>query len=161
MYSLIKGYKTAVTNYLALLVLIILNSLPAYSQIKDSGDYMVIDLGYSSTVIKKTKIDSGCVTKNIDQSPEFPGGNENLYLFFRENLVMPEIYRVKDQHGIAWVEFSVDSNGKVTPIPGSIMLPLQPYQNALIAVLNKMPRWKPAQYKGKPVYSRMQLPIAY
>jgi len=100
------------------------------------------------------------VYHNVDISPEFIGGQDNLLEFISKNIQLS-----KASEGISkvLVSFIVDSNGKVR-IPcilqqkGSPLLANEDY-NSIISIFNSLPNWQPALHKAKKVYALYTMPI--
>ncbi len=101
------------------------------------------------------KIDStNVVWVKFDVDPEFPGGNRALDAYWKNNF-RPQKFKAE---GEGKVEFTINANGTISNI--FIAKALSPEADrAAIDAISKMPRWKPAVYKGQP--TNAQYSISY
>ena len=85
----------------------------------------------------------------LDSEAEFPGGLRALQWYWQQNF---RCRRCGKTTGEGKIEFTITEDGSIRDI--QIKQPLSPATDeaARIAVV-KMPRWKPAYYKGKPITS--------
>jgi len=90
--------------------------------------------------------------------PEFPGGEEAMAKFIRENLKYPS-----DQteiQGSVYVQFIVHADGSITDI--STLKSLNtPLDEEAMRVISIMPKWTPGAQGGKLVAVRYQIPIYF
>jgi periplasmic protein TonB len=85
----------------------------------------------------------------IEQLPEFPGGQSEMFKFILKNLKVQNIENSLCTSRI-FIQFTVKSNGKVENpniIKGAEFCPN--LRNELINVINKMPKWKAGKFDGK------------
>ncbi len=94
------------------------------------------------------------------RSIEFPGGKEALMTFMKENLVFPEDLKELDISGIVYVSFVVDTNGAVKDIK-ILRSPHPELSKLVIAMIKKMPRWKPAKVHNIISESKANLPVKF
>ena len=77
-------------------------------------------------------------------SPSFPGGDEALYKFIEENLIIPQEAREKELEGRVFVQFVIDTDGSVTnprvlrDIGGGC-------GDEALRVVRLMPKWTPGR----------------
>lgn len=96
----------------------------------------------------------------LDVEAEFPGGMKALYKFIAENIKYPEESRNNNVEGKVFVQFTVSDLGNV--IDAKVLKGLNSELNAeSLRVINKMPKWKPAEQHGAPVSSVFTLPISF
>lgn len=87
---------------------------------------------------------------SFDQEPTFPGGIEALLTFFSKNFKEPDAVKSSKVSGSVIVKFIVAKDGSVLKptlekgIGGGV-------DEEMLRVTKLMPKWKPAQIKGKPV----------
>jgi protein TonB len=95
----------------------------------------------------------------VDDYAEFPGGTGYLMKFIQENLVYPEGYGEIDAIGKVYVKFVVSKSGMCSDF--KILRGIQDsnLERAVIEMLKKMPKWKPAKINGKEVGSFYMLPV--
>lgn len=93
-------------------------------------------------------------------NPEFPGGNDSLNAFIKQNLQYPKSAKEQGIEGTAWVRFIVEKDGSVTLL--SINKDLNEELAAeAIRLVNMMPKWKPGMEGPKPVRVLYTLPIVF
>jgi periplasmic protein TonB len=95
----------------------------------------------------------------VQREPEFPGGQEAWLNFLRKNLIPPAELEPGEKKTVA-IRFSVSADGAVTDFEvlqssGKI------YDNEVIRVLKKMPKWKPAIQDGLPVARAFTQPVSF
>ncbi len=89
----------------------------------------------------------------VDKMPEFPG---NLSAWIGKNIQLPKYGYPAS--GTVYVSFVVSKTGEVTKVKISKSLDPE-YDQAAMAVVKKMPKWKPGEQFGKPVAVNYHLPI--
>lgn len=93
------------------------------------------------------------------KEPEFPGGPDAWLNFLRKNLFAPSELQPGETKTVA-IRFDVSEEGLVTNFhvvksAGSI------FDNEVIRVLKKMPKWKPAIQNGQPVSRAFTQPVTF
>jgi len=84
------------------------------------------------------------VYQNVDQMPEFPGGDAALFKFMSENVRYPATAHEKSIQGKVLVSFVVDKTGKV--VDPKIVRGVDPsLDKEAIRVVQLMPLWKPGK----------------
>ncbi len=91
-------------------------------------------------------------------SASFPGGQDSLINFIKGNLKFPHVDGPIS--GKVFVQFIVNTDGSITDLKVLKGLCEQCDKNALEA-LSKMPKWTPAKKDGKPVKSRVIIPVNF
>jgi len=95
-----------------------------------------------------------------EQMPEYPGGDEALIKFIRENLKYPASAAQAGVEGRVTVRFVVDKKGNVTD--ATVIRGLnQACDDEAMRIINLMPRWKPGKQDGEKVAVYFVLPIVY
>lgn len=93
-----------------------------------------------------------------DGAPKFPGGNPQRYI--AENLRYPAEAIEKGIEGKVYVQFVIDTAGKVTT--PKVVRGIHPLLDAeAIRLINEMPDWMPGQVNGKPVNGSFFLPVNF
>ncbi|HET9055709.1 MAG TPA: TonB family protein [Chitinophagaceae bacterium] len=95
----------------------------------------------------------------VDIPPTYPGGIEALQNFLRRNLRTPDELE-SGQIASVKIKFVINANGElhdyqVTQSAGGN------FDNEVIRVLKKMPRWTPGKYKGVPVSVYYVIPVKF
>ncbi|UMY66718.1 MULTISPECIES: energy transducer TonB [unclassified Flavobacterium] len=91
-----------------------------------------------------------------ESTPEFPGGTKAFYDFVRKNFRIPE---EADTLSVKlFVTFVVEKDGSTTDVrvKGS---PLASLDQAVLDLLAKSPKWKPAKQNGRPVRVQYAFPL--
>jgi len=87
---------------------------------------------------------------NYDTPPEFPGGNDAFSHFITDNFKYPEQALKDSIQGKIWIQFMINTDGKVSNI--NIVKGLSEQLNKeAIRVFKLMPKWKAGEMKGKKV----------
>jgi TonB family protein len=87
-------------------------------------------------------------------------GYPDLYEYFNRELTYPHS-RVKDSvSGVVAVVFTINKEGHPEKIEIEQSLGKE-FDEEAIRVMQNMPLWNPATYNGKPVTSRMSLPLTF
>ncbi|MBE8727122.1 energy transducer TonB [Flavobacterium hungaricum] len=93
-------------------------------------------------------------TAGIEVKPEFPGGQEALEQFLKDNFKNPQ----KDLKGKVYIQFIIERDGTLSDL--KILRDLGYGTGAeAIRVLKKSPKWIPGKLKNKTVRVLYALPI--
>jgi TonB family protein len=87
-------------------------------------------------------------------------GYPDLYSYFNTNLVYPAEALKDSIEGIQTVSFIINEKGKIEQIQAINSLG-EPFEKECRRLIEKMPQWKPATLNGKPVASRISLPLTF
>ena len=100
------------------------------------------------------------VAQELEQLPQFPGGDTELMSFVAQNLVYPE-QAVKDKvQGRVIVEMVIETTGEV--VDAKILRSLSPECDAeVLRIVKLMPKWTPGYKDGKPVQATFVLPVVF
>ncbi len=91
---------------------------------------------------------------------EFPGGNAALMKFLADNMVYPEISAKIKVSGRCVVRFLVTKTGDVDSIQIEQSL-FRPFDEAVISVVKRLPKFKPGTRNGEPVDVWYTLPVTF
>lgn len=106
------------------------------------------------------ELEEECCIHWSEIEPEFPGGNDSLNAFIKQNLQYPKSAKEQGIEGTAWVRFIIEKNGSVTLL--SINKDLNEELAAeAIRLINMLPKWKPGYVGPKPVRVCYTLPIVF
>lgn len=100
------------------------------------------------------------IIANIDDMPEFPGGNEAMYKYLIANVIYPTAALANKVEGKVYVEFIVD-------VDGSIIDPLLKrgvgygLDEEALRIVKGMPNWKPGKQDGEAVKVRFIVPVNF
>ena len=98
----------------------------------------------------------------IQQQPEYPGGDGELFSFLRKNINYPIKERDNGIQGKVFITFIIDKDGSVTDVAlykGLIGGP--GCDKEAMRVIKMMPKWQPGMQNGKTVKVRYILPIMF
>lgn len=96
----------------------------------------------------------------VEQMPDFPGGESELYKFLEQNIKYPPMARESGVTGRVFIKFVVNKDGKISDIALLRGIGAGCDEEA-IRVVKKMPAWKPGKQNGMPVPVWFTLPINF
>jgi len=95
----------------------------------------------------------------LEKQPEFPGGANAWANFLNRYLQTPEDLEPGEKR-VVLINFLVDADGAVTGFK-VVQSGGRAFDNEVIRVLKKMPRWKPAMQNGHPVAVPFTQPVTF
>jgi TonB family protein len=126
---------------------------------------LALSLSVSLSAVAQTTLDSAGAVYNVsnvqlDSEPEFPGGLQALTDFVRNNTIYPDNAFENNIQGIVNVIFTIDTAGLVrnAEVESNVG---NGCEEAALAVISKLPTWKPAMLKGKPVPVLYRMPVHF
>jgi TonB family protein len=104
------------------------------------------------------------VYRKSEVNPSYPGGDAEMIKYFNDNIKYPQEALDKGVEGTVFVEFVVDSKGKVrdavaTDFVGETADPL--LKDEALRLVTSMPAWVAGTYKGKNVDSYYSVPVTF
>ena len=100
------------------------------------------------------------VYENVDQMPEYPGGQDSLISFISKNVEYPAEAQENKAQGKVFVNFVVDESGNVTN--ARVIRSVDPdLDKEALRVINLMENWIPGKENGKVVKVKCVLPINF
>lgn len=120
--------------------------------------------GYAKAPIQTVGTINGTTTvmqqENVEQNPEFPGGQEALMKFLSTNLKYPPEAMAKGIEGRVLVKFIVNEDGTISD--AAIQKSVEPALDAeALRVVNAMPKWTPGKKDGEVVRTSFTMPIVF
>lgn len=94
-----------------------------------------------------------------DRQPQFPGGSQAWADFLRANLRAPEELESGEKRTVM-IRFHVAEDGSVTAFQ-VVQSAGNAFDNEVIRVLKKMPKWTPATKAGQPVSVSFTQPVTF
>jgi periplasmic protein TonB len=96
----------------------------------------------------------------VEQSPEFPGGEEARIKFLVEHIKYPEQAKEEGIEGTVYASFVVEKDGSISNViilrgVGSLL------DKEVIRIIHLMPKWKPGQQRGKAVRVQYNMPVKF
>jgi len=114
-----------------------------------------IVLGY-----KNSNNNIGRVYYNVEEMPEFPGGESAMKKFLMDKIVYPEDALENGIWGDAYVSFIIDKEGKI--IDSQISRGIHPsLDEEALRVVNSLPEWEPGKVEGENVNVRHTVPVNF
>jgi periplasmic protein TonB len=95
----------------------------------------------------------------VDELPEFPGGMKAWINYLRRNLVAPASLEAGESKTVI-INFKVDTDGSITSFYVKQSAGRE-FDNEVMRVIKKMPKWKPAIKNGKPVAVPFFQPVTF
>ena len=96
----------------------------------------------------------------VERMPEFPGGEEAMFRYIRENLKYPEEERKAGVQGVVYVNFVVGTDGVLNN--AKVLRGISPAcDQETLRVVNAMPTWIPGMQRGEAVKVQYNLPIRF
>ena len=97
----------------------------------------------------------------VEIRPEYKGGVNELYAFFKKNLVFPESLKKAGIKGVVFVQFIVDKYGNVKEIEVIKRLHPDADREAIRLIKLTNGKWKPGTRDGKAVEMQMIIPVKF
>lgn len=97
---------------------------------------------------------------NNYKKPQFPGGDRMLSQYLSKNIAYPQEAIEKRIQGKVYAEFTVDIDGSISEVKiyrgigGGC-------DEETIRVIKDMPKWTPAEQKGKKIKVKQALPVQF
>ncbi|WP_101690076.1 energy transducer TonB [Dysgonomonas massiliensis] len=109
-------------------------------------------------IVNLEPIDTTKVYRMVEQMPQFPGGEAEMYSYISKNLKYPDEAIESGVQGRMIIRFVVHRSGKV--INAEILKSMHPKcDSAALDVINNMPDWIPGKQNGQVVSVYYMLPI--
>lgn len=96
----------------------------------------------------------------VEEMPTFPGGQNAMFQFMRENLIYPDSAKFNNITGTVYVNFIIETDGSLNDIKvirGIHRL----LDDEAIRVVKLMPKWTPGVQRGKSVAVSFNIPINF
>lgn len=96
----------------------------------------------------------------VEQKPEFPGGEAEMYKWLSNNIVYPSAASEEGVQGRVVVEFVVGKDGSISHV--RVVRPRHPaIDKEALRVVKAMPKWMPGRNNGQPVKVTYTLPVTF
>ena len=96
----------------------------------------------------------------IEAYPEYPGGKQALATYLSQNVKYPKTAKKDKVSGDVLVNFIVTTQGTIDSVRVAQSV-REDVDAEAVRVIRNMPPWKPATQNGKPVNTRLSLPIRF
>jgi len=104
--------------------------------------------------------DSTAIFAVVEKMPQFPGGEEEMILFFDQNILKPDIVKDGTLEGSVYLSIVIDRHGKVQN-PKIMKGICRACDDEVLRVVNLMPDWIPGEQKGENVNVQIVIPIRF
>lgn len=125
--------------------------------IPDTEDTNIDLTNYTIKVEEEKRED---IFVNVEEMPEFPGGNNGLLKYLASSVKYPEIARINNVQGKVYVSFVINKKGEVTHVAIARGVDSNLDREAL-RVVNSMPLWKPGRQNNENVNVSYTVPINF
>lgn len=96
----------------------------------------------------------------VEQKPQFPGGEAEMYKWLGSNIVYPPAAAEEGVSGRVVVEFVVGKDGSITNV--HVVRQRHPaLDKEALRVVKAMPKWIPGRNNGQPVKVTYTLPVTF
>ena len=116
------------------------------------------NMGENSSVIAPAEEKAAPVVHSYS-APQFPGGDEAWLRFLSRHLQAPDAMGVGEKKSVL-IRFLVSASGSITQFE-IVQSGGAAFDNEVIRVLKKMPKWKPALQNGVPVSKTFTQPVTF
>lgn len=110
-------------------------------------------------VVEEEKVQKQVFTY-VEEMPSFPGGQDEMLMFVKNNIEYPEIAKRAGVEGKVFVTFVVDRNGNINNVNVVKGIGAGCDEEA-VKVIRKMPKWTPGKQNGAPVNVQVSIPIFF
>lgn len=150
------NYQLQTTNIMkkhCLILVFILCAAPLFAQV--SG------LSIDKSAYRENYQDNGQVFTMVEQMPEFPGGQDALFQYIKQNLHYPPTLKEEGIQGRAICAFVVNTDGsiccaEIAKSTGNALL-----DREAVLLIKGMPAWTPGTQNGKLVRVKYTIPIVF
>lgn len=97
---------------------------------------------------------------NVQQKPEFPGGEKAMYEFMNKNIHYPAAAQEDGIEGTVVVQFTIAKDGSVTGAK-AVRSPHESLSNEAVRMVMSMPKWTPGRNNGQAVKVNYTLPVRF
>ncbi len=113
-----------------------------------------------TNLFAQEKVKAGFGVTVVQQQPQFPGGEDSLVSFLKNNLRYPQEARLAWIQGRVFIGFMIDHSGKMKNIKVLSSVNSQLDEEAL-RVVHMMPEWQPGKIGDTNVDTQYILPIEF
>ena len=96
----------------------------------------------------------------VEKDAVFPGGEAAMFKWIADRIKYPEECKANGIQGRVYVQFVVNEDGSLSDAK-ILRSPDKALSQEAIRIVKAMPKWKPAQNKGKVVRSYFRLPFSF
>lgn len=97
---------------------------------------------------------------NVQQKPEFPGGEKAMYEYMNKNIHYPPAAQEDGIEGTVVVQFTIGKDGTVTGAK-AVRSPSELLSKEAVRMVMSMPKWTPGRNNGQAVKVNYTLPVRF
>ncbi len=121
-------------------------------------DYEIPD--YEPVEVEEEEIEDDYIFEIVEDEPEFPGGQQALQQYLRDNIRYPTRARESGVEGTVFVTFVVEPDGSITNV--EVLRGIGAgCDDEAVRVVQNMPNWEPGKQRGQPVRVQFNLPVRF
>lgn len=141
------------------------NALPGQETVEGNSDILTIEAPTAEAPASKgvtieAERPKDSEVFNVEQAPEFIGGNSAMGEFLRKNLKYPPQAASAGIQGRVFISFVVGSDGKIENVQTLKGIGFGCDEEAE-RVIKLMPKWKAGRQSGTPVRVKFNLPVVF
>ena len=107
------------------------------------------------------QVDADKVYEEVDQMPEFPGGQSALKKYMSDNVRYPALAAEYGKQGTAIIQFVVNADGSISDVEVVRSASDSSLDKEAIRVVKSMPKWNPGKKYGQNVKVRTKTNVAF
>ena len=107
------------------------------------------------------QVDADKVYEEVDQMPEFPGGQSALKKYLSDNIKYPALAVEYGKQGTAIIQFVVNADGSISDVEVARSAGDSSLDKEAIRVVKSMPKWNPGKRYGQNVKVRTKTNVAF
>ena len=111
--------------------------------------------------VTEEQVADDAVYLQVEQMPEFPGGQAALFKYLSENVKYPATAQNNGTQGRVICSMVVDKDGTVTNVEVARSAGDASLDEEAVRVIQSMPRWTPGKKSGTPVRVKYTIPITF
>ncbi len=97
----------------------------------------------------------------VEQMPGYPGGDEALLKYIKENVKYPAIARENEVQGTVYISYVVDKTGAVTNVRVGRGNVGGGCEEEAVRVIKTLPRYTPGKQNGRPASVSFMVPVKF
>ena len=126
----------------------------------ESNENTVVEEYIAPPVVEEEEVQEEEIFQIVEEMPGFPGGDEAVYKYLRDNIRYPVIAMESGIQGRVYLTFVVEKNGSITDV--KVMRGIGGgCDEEAVRVVQKMPKWNPGKQRGRPVRVLYSIPVIF
>ncbi len=138
------------------------NRMIGGTDISDGVDDLTKNVITQEVIVVEEKKEDNIVynTANVQQQPEFPGGEAAMYKWLSDHIQFPAVAAEEGVQGKVIVQFIVSKTGGIEDVK-AIRGPHKALEAEAVRVVKSMPAWNPGRNNGQAVKVTYVLPVTF